>query len=145
MVINDIWFALSRDGIQAALDVLKNCPESNPALSPLIQKCLIEFDGYLFIPDAKKTEFENRIAWLSDLSINHDIDDIFRDWLEKVENGFALPGSKAFRVNVLSELMNDTRPLFEFEPGALSLEQQFLLDFGFAVQKTVSEAADAKL
>ena len=51
---------------------------------------------------------------------------------DEQENGFSIPDECETRVDVLSELLTEQEPLFEFDPGEMTVDRRFLVDFGFA-------------
>ena len=51
---------------------------------------------------------------------------------EEQGNGFTIPDECETRLDVLSELLTEQHPLFEFEPGEMTVDRRFLVDFGFA-------------
>lgn len=48
------------------------------------------------------------------------------------EPTFTIPNECETRLDVLSELLTEQEPLFEFDPGEMTVDRRFLVDFGFA-------------
>ena len=51
---------------------------------------------------------------------------------DEQETKSTIPGGCKTRVDVLSELLTEQEPLFEFDPGEMTVDRRFLVDFGFA-------------
>ena len=53
-------------------------------------------------------------------------------WPEQEHTGCKIPEQPETRLDVLSELLSEEQPIFEFEPGEMTVDRRFLVDFGFA-------------
>lgn len=123
-----IWTALRAHDVTTAIKELEHSPECNTSLNMLIRSCIkIHKEPYRCWND-----FEANIDWLVQLSLKADIEGVFRAWLENVENGFTVPTDFVTRMNVLSEVLCDGQPIFEFTADEMTPERRFLVDFGFA-------------
>ena len=123
-----IWTALRAHDVTAAIKELQHCPECNTSLNALIRSCIAVHKE----PYDCWNDFQANIDWLVQLSLKADIEGVFRAWLENIENGFTVPGVFSTRMNVLSELLCEGQPLFEFDPAEMTPDRRFLVDFGFA-------------
>lgn len=141
MIMHPIYLALKEENIALAFAELEAFPECNDQLNKLIQQCIKEFG----VPYAEWNDFHANIAWLIDLAAVRDIEPMFRSWLEHQEIGFHIPKFYTDRLGVLVEVMQEAEPLFEFEPGEITVERRFLIDFGLATIKQGEPPQDAVL
>lgn len=139
MIMHPIYLALKEGNIALAFTELEAFPECNDELNKLIQKCIKEFG----VPYGCWNDFHENIAWLVEISATHNVEPLFRSWLEHQETGLNIPKFYTDRVSVLTELMQEGVPLFEFKPEELSVEKRFLVDFGFATVKQPDAPQDA--
>lgn len=123
-----IWTALRAHDVSAAIKELEHYPECNTSLNVLIRSCIKAHDE----PYTCWNDFQANIDWLVQLSLKVDIEPIFRAWLENIENGFSVPWDFSTRMSVLSEVLCEGQPIFEFEADEMTPERRFLVDFGFA-------------
>ena len=137
--MHPIYLALKEGNIALAFTELEAFPECNDELNKLIQRCIKEFG----VPYAGWNDFHENIAWLVELSAVRDVEPLFRSWLEHQEIGLNTPKFYTSRMSVLTELMKEGVPLFEFEPEELNVEKRFLIDFGFAIVKQPDASQDA--
>lgn len=134
-----IWSSLRAGDVTLAIKELEQYPECNTSLNTLIQKCIAIYNE----PYEAWNDFQANLDWLTQLAIKEDIESIFRAWLENIENGFTVPERFSTRMNVLSEILSDGQPIFEFSADEITPERRFLVDFGFAKIKKPIEPVQA--